>query len=137
VVQVVTDNGANFKVTGMILMERTPHLFLTPCATHCLDLLLEDIGKIKEFNNCINMAKKMSRFIYKHGRIHNLMGEKIGGDLVRSGVTHFATSFLTLASMHRHRNGLRNLFVNTECHQTRFPTTQEGQEIENIMLSKK
>jgi hypothetical protein len=58
------------------------------------------------------------------------MREKIGGDLVRPGVTRFATSFLTLASMHRHRNGLRNLFVSDEWHQTR-------QQIENIILSKK
>jgi hypothetical protein len=102
-----------------------------------LDLLLEDIGKIKEFNSCINMAKKVSRFIYKHGKIHNLMREKISGDLVRPGVTRFATSFLTLASRHRHTNGLRNLFVSDEWHQTRFPTTQEGQQIENIILSTK
>jgi hypothetical protein len=135
VVQIVTDNGSNFKAAGRILMDRIPHLFWTPCAAHCLDLLLEDIGKIKEFNSCINKAKKVSRFIYKHGRIHNLMREKIGGDLVRSGVTRFATSFLTLASMHRHKNGLRNLFVSEEWHETRFPTTQEGQQIENIVLS--
>jgi hypothetical protein len=83
------------------------------------------------------MAKKVSRFIYKHGRIHNLMRDKIGGDLVRPGVTRFATLFLTLASMHRHRNGLRNLFISDEWHQTRFPTTHEGQQIENIVLSHK
>jgi hypothetical protein len=81
---------------------------------HYLDLLMEDIGKIKEFHSCINMVKKVLRFIYKHGRIHNLMREKIGGDLIRSGVTQFATSFLTLASMHRHRNSLRNMFVSDE-----------------------
>jgi N-methylhydantoinase B/oxoprolinase/acetone carboxylase alpha subunit len=57
VVQIVTDNGANFKVVVRNLMDRIPHLFWTPCAAHCLDLLLEDIGKIKEFNSCINMAK--------------------------------------------------------------------------------
>jgi hypothetical protein len=93
---------------------------------HCMDLLLEDIGKIKEFHSCINMAEKVSRFIYKHGRNHNLMRGKICGDLVRPGVTRFATSFLTLASIHRHRNSLRNMFVSDEWHQTRFPTTQEG-----------
>jgi hypothetical protein len=114
VVQIVTDNGANFKAAVRILMNRIPHLFWTPCAAHCLDLLLEDIGKIKEFNTYINMAKKVSRFIYKHDRIHNLMREKIGGDHVRPGVTHFVTSFLTLASMHKHKNGLRNLFVSEE-----------------------
>jgi hypothetical protein len=93
-------------------MDRIPHLFWIPCAAHCLDLLLEDIGKIKEFNTCINMATKVSRFIYKHGRIHNLMREKIGGDLVTPGATCFATSFLTLASMHRHKNG-KEIYLST------------------------
>ncbi|CAD6263434.1 unnamed protein product [Miscanthus lutarioriparius] len=49
------------KAAGRLLMERIPHLFWTPCAAHCLDLLLEDIGKIKEFNTCINMAKKLHK----------------------------------------------------------------------------
>jgi hypothetical protein len=93
-----------------------------------LDLLLEGIEKIKEFNTCITMAKKVSKFIYKHG-------EKIGGDFVRSGVTRFATSFPTLASMYSHKNGLWALFVSDEWHQTKFPTTQDGVQDENIVLS--
>jgi len=91
-VQLVTDNGANFKAAGRILMERIPHLFWTPCATHCLNLMLQDIGEIKDFNTAINWAKKLSRFIYKHGRLLDLMRDKIGGDLVRPAVTRFATS---------------------------------------------
>jgi hypothetical protein len=95
-------------------MKRIPHLFWIPYVAHCLDLLLEDIGKINEFNTCISMAKKLSRFLYKHGRLYNLIREMIGGNLVRPGVTQFATSFLTLASMYMHRNGLRTLFVSDE-----------------------
>jgi hypothetical protein len=87
VVQIVTDNGANFKAAGRILVDRMPHLFWTPCAARCLDLMLEDIAKIKDFSTCINMAKKVSRFIYKHGRLLDQMREKIGGDLVRPTVT--------------------------------------------------
>jgi hypothetical protein len=48
VIQVVTDNGANYKVAGKLLMQRIPTLFWSPCAAHCLDLMLEDIGKLKE-----------------------------------------------------------------------------------------
>jgi hypothetical protein len=62
VVQLVRDNGANFKAAGRILMERIPHLFWTPCAAHCLNLLLKDIGEIKEFNTAINLGKRMCRF---------------------------------------------------------------------------
>jgi hypothetical protein len=57
------------------------------------------------------------------------------GDLVRLGVTRSATSFLTLASMYRHRNGLQTLFVSDEWHQTKFSTSQEGVQAENITLS--
>ena len=135
VVQVVTDNGSNFKAAGRLLMERIPHLFRTPCAAHCLDLMLEDIGKIKEFNTCINMAKKVCRFIYKHGRVLDQMRDKIGGDLVRPAVTRFATSFLTLASMHRHRNGLRALFVSEEWNKNSLASSSEGKQVVNIVLS--
>ena len=127
VMQIVIDNGANFKAAGRILVERMPQLFWTPCAAHRLDLMLEDIGKIKDFSSCINMAKKVSRFIYKHGRLLDQMREKIGGDLVRPAVARFATSFLTLASMYRHRNGPRALFYCEEWHVSRFSTATEKQ----------
>ena len=47
VVQVVTNNEASFKVTGMLLMEKRKHLFWCSCAAHCIDLMLEDIGSMK------------------------------------------------------------------------------------------
>jgi hypothetical protein len=67
VVQIVMNNGANFKVVGGILLGKIPTLFWTPCAAQCLDLMLEDIRKINDFNTCINHAKKVTRFVYKHG----------------------------------------------------------------------
>jgi hypothetical protein len=47
-------------------------------------------------------------------RILDLMRQKIGGDLVRPVVTRFATSFLTLGRMHRHKQGLKNIVVSDE-----------------------
>ena len=47
VVQVVTNNEASFKVTGMLLMEKRRHLLWSPCTAHCMDLMLEYIGSIK------------------------------------------------------------------------------------------
>jgi hypothetical protein len=68
VVQVVTDNGANYKAAGRILMERIPSLFWSPCAAHCLDLMLEDIGSLKEFKKLIARARRITTFIYRHGK---------------------------------------------------------------------
>ncbi|XP_074293200.1 uncharacterized protein LOC141620158 [Silene latifolia] len=45
VVQIVTDNAANYKAVGLRLMEKRPKLFWTPCAAHCIDLMLEDLDK--------------------------------------------------------------------------------------------
>ena len=44
VVQVVTDNEASFKAAGEMLMDKRKHLYWTPCAAHCVDLMLEEIG---------------------------------------------------------------------------------------------
>ncbi|RVX13225.1 hypothetical protein CK203_018093 [Vitis vinifera] len=46
VVQVITDNASNYVNAGMRLMERRRRLWWTPCAAHCIDLMLEDIGKL-------------------------------------------------------------------------------------------
>ena len=43
IVQVVTDNEASFKAAGHMLMEKRKHMFWSPCAAHCIDLMLEDI----------------------------------------------------------------------------------------------
>ena len=54
VVQVVTDNEARFKAVGMLLMEKRKHLFWFPCAAHCMDLMLEDIGNMKHIKETLD-----------------------------------------------------------------------------------
>ncbi|KAL2901127.1 UDP-N-acetylmuramoylalanine--D-glutamate ligase [Bienertia sinuspersici] len=60
VVQIVTDNQATMKVAGKQMMEAFPHLYWTACATHCLDLLLEDLGNLKNIDPVMKKAKKIS-----------------------------------------------------------------------------
>ncbi|RVW44200.1 hypothetical protein CK203_089453 [Vitis vinifera] len=45
VIQVITDNHSSYVMAGRLLELKRPHLYWTPCAAHCLDLMLEDIGK--------------------------------------------------------------------------------------------
>jgi hypothetical protein len=136
VVQVVTDNGANYKAAGKLLMERIPSLFWSPCAAHCLDLMLEDIGKLKEFKKPITRARRVTTFIYRHGRILSAMREKTGGaDLVRPAATRFATSFLTLKSLHKHRDALKALFVSEAWTSNKLAKTSAGMNVHDIVLS--
>ncbi|GAU21409.1 hypothetical protein TSUD_32390 [Trifolium subterraneum] len=44
-IQVVTDNVANYKAAGDLLMQKWKQLYWTPCAAHCIDLMLEDFEK--------------------------------------------------------------------------------------------
>ena len=64
IVQVVTDNEASFKVASMLLMEKRRHLLWSPCTAHCIDLMLEDIGSIKQIKETLGHAKMITRFTY-------------------------------------------------------------------------
>jgi hypothetical protein len=136
VVQVVTDNGANYKAAGKLLMQWIPTLFWSPYATHCLDLMLEDIGKLKDFKKPITQAKRITTFIYRHERILSAMREKVSGmDLVRPAATRFATCFLTLKSLHKHRDALRGLFVSDTWNHNKLAKTEAGKNVCDIILS--
>ncbi|CAD6226002.1 unnamed protein product [Miscanthus lutarioriparius] len=97
VVQVVTDNGANYKVTGKILMDRIPKLFLESLSLHyCLDLMLEEIGNLKAFKKPIARARHVTTFIYRHGRLLSAMrAQTVGNDL----------------SLYKNKDALKSLFV--------------------------
>ena len=47
VVHVITDNGSNCVSMGRMLEDEFPAISWTPCASHSLDLLIEDVGKIE------------------------------------------------------------------------------------------
>ena len=44
VVQIVTNNGSTFVKVGKLLIKKY-NIYWTPCAAHCINLMLEDIGK--------------------------------------------------------------------------------------------
>ena len=100
IVQFVTDNEASFKAAGHMLMEKRKHLFWSPCAAHCIDLILEDIGSVKSVKETLDDAKMITSFIYNSLKVVNLM--KLftrDRDLLRSGITWFATDLFLLKAL--------------------------------------
>jgi len=65
VVQVVTDGASNLVAAGRMLMEKRTKLFWSPCAAHCLDPVLEDIGELLVFYNTISNAKKITTYLFR------------------------------------------------------------------------
>ena len=46
VVHIVIDNAANYVALGRLIFEKYKHINWSPCATHCLNLIFKDIGKL-------------------------------------------------------------------------------------------
>jgi len=91
---------------------------------------------MKVFSKSIARARQVTTFIYWHGRLLDAMREKTGGrDLVRPGVTRFATAFLTLRSLHTHRDALKILFVSDDWTKSRLAKTEAGKKVHDTILS--
>ncbi|XP_020255970.1 uncharacterized protein LOC109832900 [Asparagus officinalis] len=95
VIQIVTDGASNNMTASKLLLEKRSNIFWTTCAAHTVNLMLCDITKIKHIRNAILMGS-VSVFIYNHTKPLQLFREFTKSDLVRPGVTRFATAFLSL-----------------------------------------
>jgi hypothetical protein len=130
VVQVITDNAANYVAAGRMLMQRYPTLFWTPCAAHCIDLILEDMGKIPYIRDIVESAKSITKFIYNHASVLSLMRRFTNNrELVRPAITRFATSFISLRSILVCMRDLKTMFVSHEWDDLSFSRKPEGEAI--------
>ncbi|KAI5419265.1 hypothetical protein KIW84_043438 [Lathyrus oleraceus] len=138
VVQIVTDNAANYKLAGQMLMDKRNKLYWTPCATHCIDLILEDFeSKIPMHKEIIASSKKITTYIYAMtGLITLLHHYTEGGELIRPGITRFATSYLCLGCLNDKRGGLYRMFTSKQWKDSQFSKTKDGKFVENIVTNK-
>ncbi|XP_042466180.1 uncharacterized protein LOC122048713 [Zingiber officinale] len=136
VVQIVSDNAANYKAAGKLLMEKRKNLFWTPCAAHCLDLMLEDFNKHDPMQKeTIARAKLVVSYIYSWGTVVNWMKEFTKGkELVRPGVTRFATSYLTMRRLLELKGELIAFFASEKWRGSSHAKKKKGQEICNIIF---
>nr|GEZ63993.1 hypothetical protein [Tanacetum cinerariifolium] len=112
VVQVVIDNASNYKAAGKLLMAKCKHLYWTPCVAHCIDLMLEDIGKIQRVRQTLKRAMPLNGYIYNRTGVVNMMRKFTGKrKLLRAATTRFATAYITLRSMQVQKINLRKMFT--------------------------
>jgi hypothetical protein len=134
VVQIITDNATNYVVVGKLLMERHPTVFWTPCVAHCIDLMLEDVGKISFIKEVIDQARSITKFIYNHAFVLSLMRKFTRNrELLHPTITHFASNFISLQSMLQCHFELKQMFVCDEWHNCAFSTRQDGRAITKLV----
>ncbi|RYR50051.1 uncharacterized protein [Arachis hypogaea] len=112
IVHVVTNNAANYVSAGKLIHEKYPKIFWSPCAAHCINLILKDIASISHIADLASRASKVTVFVYNH-MIFLLWLRKRPNwkEIVRPGVTRFATVFITLKSIYDHKEDLQTLMV--------------------------
>ena len=113
VVQIVTDNGSAFVKARKLLMNKY-NLYWTQCATHCIDMMFEDIGKRATVSELITNARKITNFIYNHGWLVTKTRNVYGGDIVRLGAIRFATNYIAIESLLKKMANLKKIFISNE-----------------------
>jgi len=66
IIQVVTDSAAVCKAADRLVEQEFSWITWTPCTPHCLDLLLEDVGKLPWAAEVVAEAKAVVKFITNH-----------------------------------------------------------------------
>lgn len=110
-------------------MEKRGGLFWTPCAAHCIDLMLEDFEKhIPSHRETIADAEKITTYLYSYmARLLIPLVKELtkGRDWIKTGATRFATLYLILACLNVSSDQWKS---------SKFATTREGKLVEAIIF---
>ncbi|KAL6507396.1 hypothetical protein OROGR_023591 [Orobanche gracilis] len=120
---------------GEMLMNKRKKIWWTPCAAHCIDLMLEEFEKkIPVHAYTIYKGRRITTFIYGRPSLISLLQEFTEGrDLVRPDITRFATSYLTLGCLNDYKGSLKKMFASPKWKATKYARTQDGRLIEDVI----
>lgn len=114
VVQVVTDSAANCVSARKQLAELYPGIVFSPCAAHCLDLLLEDIGKMAWLKVIIDQGHDVVKFITNHQTGQAIFRSHSKLELLKPVATRFASFFIMLQRVLECKDALQETVVNRD-----------------------
>jgi hypothetical protein len=69
VVQVITNNASNYKAMGDLVMTNYSSFIWTPCATHYLNVLIENIAKLLWVKDVVIKAKHIVNFMINKPKV--------------------------------------------------------------------
>lgn len=129
VVQVVTDNASNNMAAKKLLFVKRPNIFWTSCGSHTINLMLQGIGNLPRFKKVLEQAKAFTIFVYGHTRTLDCMRHFTNGrEIIRPGVTRFASAFLTLTSILEKKDQLRKMVVDSKWDTIRDVKSKKGKD---------
>ena len=136
VVHVIIDNASNCVGAGKLIMENYNQIYWTPCAAHCLDLMLHDLAKFPWVNGTIRRGKTIANFIINHHLTLSIYRKNASKELLRPCDTRFATFYITLKRVAEEKASLRAFFFATlRGRDLPFQKKLRGKNVEQIVLN--
>ncbi|CAI5991356.1 unnamed protein product [Closterium sp. NIES-65] len=120
VVAVCTDGGSNYVSASKKLQKIYPHLEFIPCATHVLDLLMEDIGGMDWAQDVVPVACDIISFVRSHTwmraflRCPELHGKEKSLQPLRPAGTRFGTNYIAVSRLLKIRSHLAQMVTHKE-----------------------
>ncbi|XP_039119289.1 uncharacterized protein LOC120255512 [Dioscorea cayenensis subsp. rotundata] len=131
----VTDNAANYVAAGRLLEQEFPTLYWSPCAAHCINLMLQDIGKLDEVCNIVDHASKITKYIYNHCFALHLMRKHTNGkEILRPAPTRFATNFIALQSILSQKDAIQAMVTSKEWTTSAYAKERAGKKFVDHVL---
>ncbi|XP_078150193.1 uncharacterized protein LOC144545498 [Carex rostrata] len=135
VVHIVTDNARNYVAAGRLLEGEFPSLYWSPCAAHCINLMLSDMGKLVEVGAVVDKASSMTKYIYNHCYPLHLMRQFTKGrEILRPAPTRFATNFIALQSIYTQKDALRAMVACREWTISSYAKEKKGKKFKEDVL---
>ena len=112
VLQVVTDNAANCKLTGKEVEKVHKHIFWSPCVVHTLNLIFKDFSKEFEwFTNTYKRGKLIVKYFVNHNHALAIFRAQSKLELLKVAKTRFASHYILLKRLVDCREALATTVV--------------------------
>lgn len=134
IVQIITDNGSNYK-KACKMITRKYRIVWQPCLAHTINLMLKSVGEFSEHKAIIEAARRICRWLYNHNKLHAMMRAAIGGELVRWNATRFGTNYMFLDSMFRRKDKFMAWMSSASFLESRFSKIDEGRYAHSCLSS--
>ncbi|KAJ4844501.1 hypothetical protein Tsubulata_006343 [Turnera subulata] len=119
---------------GKQFIKRRKTVFWTVSASHCIELMLEKIGNISHIRDALDKAKVITKFIYGHPEVLELMRTHTDcWDLVKSSNMKLAKPLLTLENMVSEKKNLKNMFTSSQWMTSTIASSPEGERVASLV----
>ncbi|XP_030935000.1 uncharacterized protein LOC115960314 isoform X2 [Quercus lobata] len=119
---------------GKQFMDRCKRVFWTVSASHCIELMLEKIEMIESIRGILAKAKSLTKFIYGHETVLNLLKKHtLGRDLIRPSKIRSAMPIMTLENIVSEKLQLKNMFASPEWNTSVWASRTEGKRVADLM----